>query len=46
MRRFRRSRRSREGQVFVHSYSRFRFGRWEDVCAHFRSYPGQLAFDF
>jgi len=25
--------------VFVHAYMRFRFGRWESVCAHWRSYP-------
>ena len=28
--------------VFVHNYSRFRFGRWESVCQHYRSHPGQL----
>ena len=46
MRRVRRLRSLRVGKVFVHQYRRFRFGRWEDVCAHFRGYPGQLAFDF
>ena len=25
--------------VFVRSYMRRRFGRWESVCAHCRSYP-------
>ncbi len=29
----------REKPVFVHSYQRFRFGRWEDVCQHWRSWP-------
>lgn len=28
--------------VFVHAYPRFRFGRWESVCNHWRSAPGQL----
>lgn len=33
--------------VFVHRYQRFRFGRWEDVCQHYRSLPQpQLVFDF
>lgn len=33
--------------VFVHRYPRFRFGRWEDVCQHYRSLPQpQLSFDF
>lgn len=32
--------------VFVHAYSRFRFGRWESVISHFRSHPGQMSFDF
>ena len=27
--------------VHVCRYPRFRFGRWEDVCEHCRSYPGQ-----
>lgn len=31
--------------LFVHAYSRFRFGRWESVISHFRSHPGQLSFD-
>ncbi len=28
--------------VFVRAYTRFRFGKQEDVCQHFRSHPGQL----
>ncbi len=28
--------------VFVNAYIRFRLGKWEDVCAHWRSHPGQL----
>lgn len=32
--------------VHVDPYYRFRFGRWESVCEHWRSHPGQLAFDF
>lgn len=32
--------------VYVHQYKRRRFGKWEDVCAHYRSHPGQLKFDF
>jgi|GEM_PF-602492 len=28
--------------VFVNAYTRFRLGQWEDVCAHWRSHPGQL----
>ena len=32
--------------VYVHAYLRRRFGRWEHVCSHFRSWPGQLSFDF
>jgi hypothetical protein len=28
--------------VFVRAYSRFRFGKLENVCQHFRSHPGQL----
>lgn len=27
--------------VHVRSYVRFRFNRWEHVCQHCRSYPGQ-----
>lgn len=29
--------------VFVRAYLRFRFGRIEHVCQHWRSHPGQLA---
>lgn len=32
--------------VHVDPYYRFRFGRWESVCEHYRSMPGLLAFDF
>ena len=32
--------------VFVRNYVRFRFNRWENVRQHWRSHPGQLAFDF
>ncbi len=32
--------------VHVNPYIRFRLGRWESVCEHYRSMPGQLAFDF
>lgn len=28
--------------VFVRAYIRFRFGRLENVCPHWRSLPGQL----
>jgi len=28
--------------VFVRAYQRFRFGRLENVCQHFRSWPVQL----
>ncbi|MNF18188.1 hypothetical protein D3C80_2221170 [compost metagenome] len=47
----RRTRRSRHSTqhfrtVHVNPYDRFRFGRWETVCEHWRSPPGQLAFDF
>jgi hypothetical protein len=28
--------------VFVTAYTRFRFGRIEHVCHHWRSHPGQL----
>lgn len=36
----------RPGLVAVRAYVRTRFGRLEWVRAHFRSYPGQMAFDF
>lgn len=29
--------------VHVRAYSRFRFGRNENVCQHWRSWPGQLS---
>lgn len=32
--------------VFVRAYDRYRFGRWENVCQHYRSHPGQMSFDF
>ena len=47
--RFARSRRSsasRTKTVFVHRYRRYRFGRWENVCQHFRSPPRQLTLGF
>lgn len=28
--------------VHVRCYVRFRFDKWENVCEHCRSYPGQL----
>lgn len=31
---------SRPKTVFVRNYSRFRFGKWESVCNHWRSAPG------
>ncbi len=33
---------SEMGSVFVRAYTRFRFGRTEHVCQHWRSHPGQL----
>ncbi len=33
---------SRLRSIFVRAYTRFRFGRTEHVCQHFRSHPGQL----
>lgn len=33
--------------VHVNSYPRYRYGRWESVCEHWRSPPGmQLVFEF
>ncbi|CAH2408016.1 conserved hypothetical protein [Mesorhizobium ventifaucium] len=32
--------------VSVRAYFRTRLGRLEHVCAHFRSWPRQLSFDF
>lgn len=34
---------SRVKSVFVRTYRRFRFGQWETVCQHWRSYPGQMS---
>ena len=28
--------------VFVREYNRYRHGRWEDVCQHWRTHPNQL----
>ncbi|WP_167059189.1 hypothetical protein [Pantoea sp. Ap-967] len=42
----RRSSAARNKTVYVHAYPRFRFGRWEHVCQHYRSAPYQLAFEF
>jgi len=33
---------NRVKDVFVNKYTRFRFGRIEHVCQHWRSHPGQL----
>lgn len=46
LRRVRHRKRPGSKTVFVHAYSRFRFGRWESVISHFRSHPGQMSFDF
>ncbi|SFI62904.1 hypothetical protein SAMN05216206_2588 [Pseudomonas guineae] len=32
--------------VHVNPYYRWRFQRWETVCEHWRTHPGQMAFDF
>lgn len=32
--------------VHVRAYVRFRFGKLEDVCSHWRSHPGQMSFEF
>jgi hypothetical protein len=32
--------------VFVRPYMRQRFGRLENVCQHWRSWPNQLSFTF
>lgn len=37
---------SKPKSVFVRAYVRFRLGRLENVCQHFRSYPSQLTFAF
>jgi len=36
----------REKAVHVRAYRRVRFGRPEQVREHWRSWPGQLSFDF
>lgn len=33
---------ARVKSVFVTAYHRFRFGKRESVCQHWRSHPGQL----
>jgi len=33
----------RTKSVFVRTYIRLRFGKIENVCQHWRSYPGQLS---
>jgi hypothetical protein len=42
----RRSPAPRTKSVYVHRYSRYRFGHWENVCQHYRSLPRQLLLDF
>ncbi|TDR04452.1 hypothetical protein C7412_102363 [Paraburkholderia silvatlantica] len=37
---------TRAKTVFVRTYTRIRFGHLEQVCAHWRSAPGQLSFNF
>lgn len=37
---------SKVKNIFVHRYTRFRFGRTENVCQHWRSAPGQMEFNF
>jgi hypothetical protein len=32
----------RDDLVYVRQYDRYRFEKWEQVCQHYRSYPGQL----
>ncbi len=32
--------------VHVRAYVRYRFGKLEDVCQHWRSPPGQMSFEF
>ncbi|TCT20800.1 hypothetical protein EDC35_105244 [Thiobaca trueperi] len=34
---------SNDKPVHVSTYVRYRFGRWESVREHWRSYPGQLS---
>lgn len=33
---------TREKCVHVTDYPRFRYGKWEHVCEHYRSFPHQL----
>lgn len=35
-----------QARVFVRAYVRIRFGAQEFVCAHTRSWPNQLSFQF
>ena len=37
---------SRPKVVYVRAYDRFRFGRTEHVCSHYRSRPHQYTFGF
>jgi hypothetical protein len=37
---------ARAQTVFVRNYIRIRFGNLEHVCAHWRSAPGQMSFNF
>lgn len=37
---------TRQKVVHVRAYTRFRFGRHESVCSHWRSLPQQLSFNF
>lgn len=46
LRRVRHRKRPGSKTVFVHAYSRFRFGQWESVISNFRSHSGQMSFDF
>ena len=32
---------TRPKRVFVRAYARFRYGKWENVCQHWRSQPRQ-----
>lgn len=32
---------TQEKTVYVREYERFRLGKWEDVCGHFRSPPSR-----
>ena len=37
-----RARSRKEKSVYVRAYTRFRFGKHESVCQHWRSWPQQL----